>query len=145
FMQDFRLPDMLLARVVRPKAIGAQLQSFDDTRCRALPDFVATVRKRNFLAGVSKSEWGAGKASRMIDTHWSEWAGLPEQARLWDWVRSVKINKTEVLQEAGDAAAALAAPSARVFSASYDFPVQTHGSLGPSCAVAHYADGKLTS
>ena len=39
---------------------------------------------------------------------------------------------------------ALAAAGARTFSASYDFPVHTHGSLGPSCAVADYKDGKLT-
>ena len=28
--------------------------------------------------------------------------------------------------------------------ATYDFAIQTHGSIGPSCAVAEITDGKLT-
>jgi CO/xanthine dehydrogenase Mo-binding subunit len=36
------------------------------------------------------------------------------------------------------------APNAKMVSASYDFAIHTHGSIGPSCAVAEYADGKLT-
>ena len=31
------------------------------------------------------------------------------------------------------------------FAATYDFPIHTHGSTGPSCAVAEFRDGKLTS
>jgi CO/xanthine dehydrogenase Mo-binding subunit len=30
-------------------------------------------------------------------------------------------------------------------SATYDFAIHTHGSIGPSCAVAEFKDGKLTS
>ena len=27
----------------------------------------------------------------------------------------------------------------------YDFAIHTHGSIGPSCAIAEFKDGKLTS
>ncbi len=30
-------------------------------------------------------------------------------------------------------------------SATYDFAIHTHGSIGPSCAIAEFKDGKLTS
>src|SRR5205807_374425 len=30
-------------------------------------------------------------------------------------------------------------------SATYEFAIHTHGSIGPSCAVAEFKDGKLTS
>ena len=145
YMQDFKLDGMIHARVVRPPAMKAKLLSYSDWECSKLPGYIGVVRKGDFLAVLSKTEWGAVKAAQVVETKWSDWAGLPEQAKLWDWVRSVKINKTEPFQTVGNIEQALAAPDVKTYSASYDFPVQTHGSLGPSCAVAAYEDGKLTS
>jgi CO/xanthine dehydrogenase Mo-binding subunit len=145
FMQDFKLPGMVHARVVRPPAMKAVLQGANDWECRKVPGYIGMVKKGNFLAVLAKSEWGAVKAAKVIETQWSKWEGLPDQAKLFDWVRSVKVNKTEEFQKAGDVAAAFGAPGVKVMSAAYDWPVQTHGTMGPSCAVAEYKDGKLTS
>ena len=145
YMQDFKLPGMLHARVVRPKAMKATLQSVNDWDCRKVPGYVGYVRKGNFLAVVGKNEWAAVKAARTIETKWSDWSGLPDQAALWEWVRSVKVNKNEAFQSVGKVDDAFAAQGARTLKASYDFAIQTHGSLGPSCAVAKFEDGKLTS
>jgi CO/xanthine dehydrogenase Mo-binding subunit len=54
-----------------------------------------------------------------------------------------KILKDDVTSNIGDASAALAA-SGKKLSASYDFAIHTHGSIGPSCAIAEFTDGKLT-
>ena len=59
-------------------------------------------------------------------------------------MRNTKVVKDEDLQKVGDAAEALKTPNAKLVSASYDFAIHTHGSIGPSCAVAEYVDGKLT-
>ena len=145
YMQDFKLPGMIHARVVRPAGMRAALEKYNDWECRKVPGYVGVVRKGNFLAVLAKSEWGAIQASRAIETQWSDWAGLPEQAKLWDWVRQVKVNKSEDLQKVGNTAEAMAAPGLKTLSATYDFAIQTHGSIGPSCAVASWEDGKLTS
>lgn len=146
YMQDFKVPGMVHARVVHPKAMKANLLAVNDWECRKqVPDFIGIVRKGNFLAVLAKSEWGAIKASRLVETQWSDWKGLPDQAKLVEWVRNVRINKTEDFQTAGNVVTAFEAPGARLHRASYDWPVQTHGSLGPSCAIADYKDGKLTS
>ena len=36
------------------------------------------------------------------------------------------------------------AQAAKRISASYNFAINTHASMGPSCAVAEMKDGKLT-
>jgi CO/xanthine dehydrogenase Mo-binding subunit len=144
YMHDFKLDGMLHARVVRPPAMKAKLVSYNDWDCNRVPGYIGVVRKGDFLAVLSRSEWGAIRAARALETKWTDWNGLPEQAKLWEWVRAVKVNKTEQFQGVGDPTPVLAAGGARTFSASYDFPVQTHGSLGPSCAVAVFEDGKLT-
>ncbi|HET7096170.1 MAG TPA: molybdopterin cofactor-binding domain-containing protein, partial [Casimicrobiaceae bacterium] len=90
------------------------------------------------------TEWASIAASRAINTTWSEWAGLPDQAKLWEYVRGTKLVKDEDFQKVGDAAEGLKTPNAKMLKATYDFAIHTHGSIGPSCAVAEYVDGKIT-
>jgi CO/xanthine dehydrogenase Mo-binding subunit len=144
YMQDFRVKGMLHARVVHPRAMKATLQAWNDFDCRKIPGYVGAIRKGNFLAVLGRSEWAAIRASRTIETTWSDWQGLPEQPKLWEYVRKVKVNKDEELQKIGNSAEAIKTPNAKIVSATYDFAIHTHGSIGPSCAVAEYKDGKLT-
>jgi len=144
YMQDFRRKGMLHARVIRPRAMKASLLAWNDFDCRAIPGYVGVIKKGNFLAALGRTEWAAIKASRAIETTWSDWNGLPEKDKLWDYVRGIKVNKDEDLQKVGNSAEALNAPGARVVSATYDFAIHTHGSIGPSCAVAEYVGNKLT-
>ncbi|GAC1540066.1 MAG: xanthine dehydrogenase family protein molybdopterin-binding subunit [Myxococcales bacterium] len=143
YMQDFKLRGMLHARVVRPLAMKAALQSFDDSACRKIKGYVGATRKGNFLAVVARSEWAAIQASNAIQATWSEWSGLPDQTKLWEYVRASKVDKSEDLQSVGDPKPVLAA-GGKVLSATYDFAIHTHGSIGPSCAVAEIKDKKLT-
>jgi CO/xanthine dehydrogenase Mo-binding subunit len=144
YMHDFKVPGMLHARVVRPAAMKATLLSWNDFECRRIPGYVGAIRKGSYLAVLGRSEWAAIKASRAVETMWSDWHGLPDKAKLWEHVRNTKINKDEDLQKVGDSGAALKTPGAKTVSATYDFAIHTHGSIGPSCAVAEYKDGKLT-
>ena len=143
YMQDFRRPDMVHARVIRPAAIGARLESYDDSAAQKIPGFIRTVRRDNFLAVVAETEWAAIRAARAVRAQWSSWAGLPDKAKLWDHVRSTKVVKDEVLQTAGDTAAGMNAGAKRL-AATYDFAIHTHGSIGPSCAIAEWRDGAMT-
>ena len=144
YMHDFRRKGMLHARVIRPAGMQAALLQWNDFDCRKIPGYVGVVKKGNFLAVLGRSEWAAISASRAIESKWSDWAGLPDQAKLWEFVRTSKVAKDEDLQKVGDADAALKTPDAKTVSASYDFAIHTHGSIGPSCAVAEMVDGKLT-
>jgi nicotinate dehydrogenase subunit B len=142
YMQDFRLPDMLHGRVVRPPAMGATLLSVDEGSVQDIAN-ARVVREGNFLGVVAESEWAAIKAMQKVKASWSSWNGLPEQDKLWEHVRGSKITKDDVTSEVGDAAGALGR-SAKRLKASYDFAIHTHGSIGPSCAVVEIKDGKLT-
>jgi len=144
YMQDFKLKGMVHGRVVRPRAMGAALLAWNDFEARKDPAYIGAIRKGNFLAVLARGEWAAIKASRALETTWSDWQGLPEEAKLWEYVRGVKINKSEDLQKIGNSAEAMKTPGAKVFAASYDFAIHTHGSIGPSCAVAQFKDDQLT-
>src|SRR5215469_2086801 len=53
YVQDLKLPGMLQARMLHPKAMGAKLLDFNDAACRQIPGYVSAVRKENFLAVVA--------------------------------------------------------------------------------------------
>ena len=143
YVHDVRLPGMLHARVVRADELGARLQAVDDSAARRTSGFVQTVRRGDFVAVVARTEWGAIKAARALKLTWSAGTGLPDKATVFDYWRAQPIAKEEATQKVGDAPAALAS-SARRVKASYEFAVQTHASIGPSCAVADFSAGKLT-
>ncbi|MFM2240423.1 MAG: hypothetical protein RJA69_1797 [Pseudomonadota bacterium] len=142
YVHDFRVPGMLHARVIRSDLIGATLKSVDDTRARKIKGFVRTVRKGNFLAVVCTSEWAAVKAAGAVQAQWTAGPDLPPKASLYDAWRKMPLAKEEATQKVGNIDEALAGPVKRV-KASYHFAVQTHASIGPSCAVADYQNGKL--
>jgi nicotinate dehydrogenase subunit B len=144
YMQDFRRPGMLHGRVVRPAAIGARLLSVDESSVSGIPDIVKVVRDGNFLGVVARSEWGAIKGARQLKATWSGGSGLPDESKLWEHVRATKIVKDDVTSNVGRTEQALAQAPAHL-SATYDFAIHTHGSIGPSCAVAEFSDGQLTS
>ena len=101
------------------------------------------MRKGDFLAVVARNEWAAIKAANAIRVSWTAGTGLPDKAAVFAEWRKRPIAKEEVTQNVGDAKAALDG-SARRIKATYDFAVQTHATIGPSCAVADFKDGKLT-
>ncbi|HSI59829.1 MAG TPA: molybdopterin cofactor-binding domain-containing protein [Ideonella sp.] len=142
YMQDFRLPGMLHARIVRPVVFGARVLAVDDREARRIKGFVRAVRKDNFLAVVARSEWAAVKASRVLKVQWSEGTGLPPPGSIFEDWRNSPVAKQELMQNQGDAPAVLRA-SERRLAATYEFPVQTHASIGPSCAVATLDKGAL--
>jgi CO/xanthine dehydrogenase Mo-binding subunit len=143
YVHDVRLPGMLHGRVIRPDDHGARIASVDDSAARQVGGFVQTVRKGDFLAVVARDEWAAIKAARAMRVSWTAGTGLPDQGTVFDTWRKLPVAKEDVTQNVGDAKAALEG-SAKRLKATYDFAVQTHATIGPSCAVADFQDGKLT-
>jgi CO/xanthine dehydrogenase Mo-binding subunit len=141
YMQDFRVPGMLHARVVRPPAIGATLEGVDESSVKGIKGFKQLVRQGSFLAVVAETEWAAVKAARQLKTTWSRWEGLPEMSKLWEHVRSTPVASDDVAVNRGDPKAAMA-QAAKTLKATYDFAVHTHGSMGPACAVADVKGGR---
>ena len=122
------------ARVIRPPAIGATLISVDEDSVKNLPD-VKVVRIRNFLAVVAEDEWTTVRAARALRAQWSEWSGLPAQDKLVEALRADPGITDQGLITKGAPVTPLP-QNAKTLAATYFWPMQSHASLGPSCAVA---------
>jgi len=133
YMQDFSLPGMVHARVIRPPAIGAKLIAVDETSIKNLPG-ASVVRIQDFLAVIADDEWTAVRAVGTLRAQWSEWSGLPAQDKLVATLRAKTDLTDEMLVSRGGEQAGNYGALSR--SASYYWPMQSHGSIGPSCAIA---------
>jgi nicotinate dehydrogenase subunit B len=141
YVQDMRLPGMVHARVVRPPSYGAQLTDCDTSSVEKLPGVVKVVRDGNFLAVVATKEFQAIKAMKALSAaaKWKETAGLPKQDDLLHVLTSLPSQDSTIYQQNNPSAI-----GQKTIEATYTRPYQSHGSIGPSCAVAQSVDGAMT-
>jgi nicotinate dehydrogenase subunit B len=141
YVQDMRLPGMVHARLVRPPSYGAQLSECDTSSVEKLAGVVKVVRNGNFLAVVAKKEFQAIKAMRALSaaTKWNEKPALPNQNDLLSVITGLP-SKDSVIFEVSDPAVS----GQRTLEATYTRPYQSHGSIGPSCAVAQLNNDVMT-
>ena len=140
YVADLRVPGMLHARVVRPPEVRAAIVRVDEGA--RLPGLVRIVRKGDFLAVVCEREEQAIAAAKALPVEWSRPAPLYWESddALYEALRTGKPKSTRSEDVHGDVEAALAAAARRV-EARYEFPFQSHASMGPGCAVADVRDG----
>ena len=145
YVTDVRVPGMLHGRVIRPSGVGATFVSVDESSAKAIPGFVKTVVKGNFVGVVAENEWAAIQAAKALKVKWTEpKQAFPEQKDLYAYMRSAPLKASKETLKRGDAAAALSNAAKKV-EASYEFPFQSHATMGPGCAVADvHTDGITT-
>ena len=144
YVQDMRLPGMVFGRVVRPPAYDAELAEVDLEPINRMPGVVATVRDGRFLGIVAEREEQAIAARDALSKRakWNLKPSLPAQAQLHEFLKSLPSRPTTANSDA--VAISSDTGEGRRFSASYTRPYQAHASIGPSCAVAQWSDGKVT-
>jgi CO/xanthine dehydrogenase Mo-binding subunit len=143
YVQDIRLPGMVHARVVRPGIVRPRLVEVDIASVRSMPGVLAVVRDGSFLAVVAQREEQAIAASRALHTkaRWETTGPMPPTgAALFPFLKTARAQTSVVSEKGGNTPAPAAAATV---AAEYTRPYQAHASIGPSCAVAQWNDGKL--
>jgi len=137
---DVRLPGMLHARVVHPKTLGSTLVSAGAVDKTKFPNSQVIV-KGNLVGVVAPTEWEAIQAAEQVAgaTKWTEWKGLPGNARLYEHLREQSDWTTAPVEKSkdakGDVAPALGAAHKKL-SATYQLSYMKHAPIGPTMAVA---------
>ncbi len=150
YVQDMRLPGMVFGRVVRPPSYRAQLISVDEAAVKVMPGVQAVMRDGSFLAVAATREEQAIKAAQALraSAKWNETPDLPPGgtggttgAALYEHLKKMpsrdSVIKTVVPANSSGG-------KVTSIEAEYTRPFQAHGSIGPSCAVAQFKDGKYT-
>jgi isoquinoline 1-oxidoreductase len=145
YTPDVVRPGMMFGRVLRPDGYTGALVSVDDSAARSLPG-VTVVRDGDFAGVVAPTERMAIDALSAIRVEWKVPADLPSSSTVYEHLKKTASpaggrGSAPVVQ--GDVARSRAG-AAKAFDQSYRIPYIAHVPLEPRCAVAEWADGKLT-
>ncbi len=145
YAHDVRVPGMLHGRVVRPPVVNSKPASVDEASVRNIPGVVKVVQQGSFVGVVAETEWAAIRAARALKVTWSAPPGRfpagPDA--MYDYLQNTRGFSERVGVDNGNVAAALT-QAAKRFEATYRWPFQMHGMIGPSCAVADVQGDKAT-
>jgi CO/xanthine dehydrogenase Mo-binding subunit len=141
YVQDMRLPGMVHGRIVRPPRPGSTLDSVDEAAVKAMPGVIAVVRDGSFLGVVAEREEQAIKARQALikRAKWTLGPELPDPAKIYDVLLALPAEDAVISVKQ-----APMPEGAKVIEATYHKPYMAHASIGPSCALAEFKDGKMT-
>lgn len=143
YVTDVSVPGMLHARVIRTPHAGSVPEKVDQRSIRSVKG-ARVVHEKNFLAVVAEKEWDAVRAARMLKVQWSEPKNpFPSSEKVHDHIRSAPTVKRDVSDKKGDVAAAFK-NAVRVVEAEYEWPFQSHASMGPGCAIVDARPDRAT-
>ena len=135
FVTDVKVDGMLHARVVRPTAAGTRPLSVDENSIGHI-EGSRVIREGDMVAVVAENEWNAVRAARALAVTWSE-SDFPFSGNdsVHDHIRTTAAEASGTPVDDGDVDRALQG-AASVIEAEYEWPFQSHASMGPACAVA---------
>jgi CO/xanthine dehydrogenase Mo-binding subunit len=141
FIHDMRPTAMLHARVVRPPSPAAKLVRIDTAAVETLPGVKKVIVDGRFLAVVADREFRAIKAMEALAAaaEWNESPSLPRKSEIFGVLKSLPKRVYTIRDERSGTGAV-----AKTLQAEFSRPYQMHASIGPSCALAQYSDGKMT-
>lgn len=143
FCTDVKVPGMVHARMIRPAVAGSVPVKVDEASIKDISG-AQVVWDKGFLGVVAPKEWDAIKASEKLKVEWSQVADpFPDQAQLYDHIRKAPVRKRQVEKENGNVDEAFKT-AAKVIEAEYEWPFQSHASMGPACALVEIKDGAAT-
>jgi nicotinate dehydrogenase subunit B len=143
FCTDVKVPGMVHGRVIRPTVAGAVPVKVDESAIKDIPG-VKVVWRKDFLGLIAEREWDAIRAAEKLKVEWSK-AGpaFPETAGIYDHIRKAPVRKRDEGKPTGNVDEAMRT-AARVVEAEYEWPFQSHASMGPACALVEIKDGQAT-
>jgi nicotinate dehydrogenase subunit B len=145
YIHDVRIPGMLHGRVVRPPVINTEPESIDRESIRGIPGIVMIVREGKFVGVIAETEWAAIKAAQSLKVTWSKpTTKLPATAdEVFAYLKTTKPVRTLKAVDKGNVATAMTSAK-KTYQASYRWPFQMHGMIGPSCSIADVKRDKAT-
>jgi nicotinate dehydrogenase subunit B len=145
YSQDASAPGMLHGRVVRPATSLSAPVSIDEASIKNIPGVVKVVHEGNFVGVVAETEWAAVQAARTLKITWSEptLKMMSGPQEVFDYLMNTKSFRDTMVVNRGNLDAGFA-KAQKKYEATYYWPFQLHGMMGPPCALADVQKDRAT-
>lgn len=141
---DTREEGMMYASVLRPPAFGQTLQSYDDTKAKAISGVSQVIRFGDKVAVVADSTWTAMKGKKAIIAEWIS----PKESPLENTsdhdkkMLALLDSSVDPVRNDGDIKKAFAEAD-EIIERVYESPFLPHNCLEPMNFFAHVTDEKV--
>ncbi len=143
YVTDIKVPGMVHGRMIRPTVVGSAPVEVDESSIKDIPG-ARVVWKNAFLGVVADTEWGAIQAAERLKVKWSQVKPpFPSYTSLHEHIRKAPVLSSKIEKQNGNIEQAFAA-AARTVQAEYEWPFQSHASMGPACAVVEIKGNTAT-
>ncbi|MEI8152817.1 MAG: molybdopterin cofactor-binding domain-containing protein, partial [Hyphomicrobiales bacterium] len=143
FVVDIKVPGMVHGRVIRPAVAGSVPVKVDASSIKDIPG-AQVVHQNGFLGVVAPKEWDAIQAMQKLKVEWSKVEPpFPNQSALYDHIRKAPVRKAAVEGKTAGNVDEAFKTAAKVIEAEYEWPFQSHASMGPACALVEIKDGNV--
>jgi CO/xanthine dehydrogenase Mo-binding subunit len=134
YVTDVKVPGMVHGRIIHPEKAGTRVRKVDASSIKHVKG-AKVVHKKDFLAVVADTEWDAIQAAQDLKVTWTKGSKpFSKQEDLYNHIRKAPVVKKKTKVKKGDVNKALKG-AAKIVEAEYEFPFQSHASMGPACAV----------
>ena len=143
FVTDIKVPGMVHGRMIRPAVAGSVPVKVDESSIKNIPG-AKVVWDKGFLGVVADKEWDAIQAAEKLKVEWSQ---LSRRSRIRPRSTITSARRrcasARVEKQNGNVDEAFKT-AAKVIEAEYEWPFQSHASMGPACALVEIKDGNVT-
>ncbi|MFU0504727.1 xanthine dehydrogenase family protein molybdopterin-binding subunit [Pseudaminobacter sp. NGMCC 1.201702] len=138
---DLKMEGLLTAVMIHPPTFGAEIESFDATKAKALDGIADVVQTPRGIAVVGSDMWAALKGRDLVEVKWNEAKAEKRGTAeiMAEYNKAADGAGAAIARNDGDATAALA-NAATMVEARYEFPYLAHASIEPLNAVARFND-----
>jgi CO/xanthine dehydrogenase Mo-binding subunit len=140
YATDIVRPGMLFARVLRPSAFGAKLESFDPSAAQSMKG-VTVVREGDFAGVAAPDPRTARRALEALRATWKA-EPQPKSSELFEYLKA-NVTDTRSIVHRGSVEQAHAAAPVKLRE-TYHVAYIAHTPLEPRAAVAEWSGGRLT-
>ncbi|HTM20240.1 MAG TPA: molybdopterin cofactor-binding domain-containing protein, partial [Kofleriaceae bacterium] len=138
FGLDAQVPGMVYAAVWSAPVYSGTLKSVDESGLQGLRGILAVVKLKDAVAVVADRYWRAKKGLDALKIQWDAagYGAVDTESLRADYLAALDARPMFTAEKKGDAAAALAAPGAKLVEATYEAPFLSHSPMEPlNCTV----------
>lgn len=134
---DIKIPDMLIASVIRPPMIGGKLKSFDDSEVRKINGIRHVVKTTDGIAVVADNFWLAQQGVKALKVEWSGGDEKLSSEGILESLKEAAANDKPVIAKQKGSIKSAKSEAAKTLDVEYLIPFQAHACMEPLNCTAH--------
>jgi isoquinoline 1-oxidoreductase beta subunit len=134
---DVKIPEMLIASVIRPPMIGGKLKSFDDSEVRKINGIRHVVKTTDGIAVVADNFWLAQQGVKALKVEWSGGDEKLSSEGILESLKEASANDKPVIAKQKGSIKTAKSDAAKTLEVEYLIPFQAHACMEPLNCTAH--------